>query len=241
MLVLLVEDETDLSELIGDYLETDDIECDFAYNGKMAGELIERQSYDVIILDVMLPKMDGLTVCQAARDSGVNTPILMLTARDSLDDKLKGFASGANDYLVKPFDLPELVARIQVLGRQSFANLNSLFKVADLTINPDSHEVKRGSRQIQPGPIGWKLLLKLAKSSPKVVSRVDLEHAVWGDEMPNKHVLKTQLHRLRTLIDETDEPPLLHTIKGVGIVLKSGALKSRELKSGALKSRVLKS
>jgi DNA-binding response OmpR family regulator len=219
MLVLLVEDETDLSELIGDYLETEDMECDFAYNGKMACELIERQSYDVIVLDVMLPKMDGLTVCQAARDSGVNTPILMLTARDSLDDKLKGFASGANDYLVKPFDLPELVARIQVLGRQSLANHNAIFKVADLTINLDSHEVKRGSRQIQPGPIGWKLLLKLAKSSPKVVSRVDLEQAVWGDDMPNKHVLKTQLHRLRALIDETDEQPLLHTIKGVGVVL----------------------
>lgn len=219
MLVLLVEDETDLAELIEEYLETENIECDFAYNGKMACELIEKQQYEVVILDVNLPKMDGLSVCRYIRDLGVTTPVLMLTARDTLDDKLKGFDSGANDYLVKPFDLPELVARLRVLAKQTFAK-PTIYQVADLTLNPETREVKRAESAIELTPIGWKLLYKLMQASPKVVSRTELEEYVWPDEAPNKAVLKTQLHRLRTVIDGSFEQSLIHTIKGVGVVLK---------------------
>lgn len=219
MLVLLVEDEPDLAELIEEYLETEDIECDFAFNGQMACELVEKNQYDVIVLDVMLPKMDGLSVCRHIRNIGIATPVLMLTARDTLDDKLSGFDSGANDYLVKPFDLPELVARLKVLARHTLAQPKPM-QVADLSLNPDTREAKRAGQLLQLTPIGWKLLVKLVQSSPNVVSRTDLETHVWPDEMPNKAVLKTQLHRLRSVVDGPFDKPLLHTIKGVGVVLK---------------------
>lgn len=220
MLVLLVEDEADLAELIEEYLETEGIECDFAYNGQMACELVEQNRYDVIVLDVMLPKMDGLSVCRHIRKLGVGTPVLMLTARDTLDDKLNGFDSGANDYLVKPFDLPELVARLKVLARHTMVAPKQL-KIADLTINADTRVVTRAEQTLQLTPIGWKLLLKLAQSSPNVVSRSELEAFVWPDEEPNKAVLKTQLHRLRSVVDGPFDTALINTIKGVGVVLRA--------------------
>ena len=129
MLVLLVEDDLDLSALVAEFLEDESIECDLAYNGVMGLELIKTNQYDVIIMDVMMPRMDGLTLCSKIRELGVSTPCLMLTARDTLEDKLMGFDKGADDYMVKPFDLPELVARLKVLARRS-SNSSGLLQIA---------------------------------------------------------------------------------------------------------------
>ena len=220
MQVLLVEDETDLCELIGDYLQIEDIDCDFAYNGAMACNLLAENHYDVVVLDVMMPKMDGLTVCRTIRERGDNTPVLMLTARDALDDKLEGFASGANDYLVKPFDLPELVARLKVLARVQVVGGGPI-QVGDLVIDEAACQATRAGRTVQLTPIGWKLLLCLAKSAGSVVSRVELADKVWGDAHPSDAVLKTQLHRLRSAVDMEGEAPLVKTVKGIGVMLKA--------------------
>ena len=219
MLVLLVEDDLDLSALVAEFLEDESIECDLAYNGVMGLELIKVNRYDVIIMDVMMPRMDGLTLCTKIRELGISIPCLMLTARDTLEDKLSGFDKGADDYMVKPFDLPELVARLKVLVRRN-SNSSALLQVADLTLNVTTHEAHRNGRLLTLSPIEWKLLEMLMRQSPKVVSRDQLESFVWPDDSPSKDALKTQIYRLRQLLDTPDESPLIHTVRGAGICLK---------------------
>ncbi len=219
MLVLLVEDDLDLSALVAEYLEDESIECDLAYNGVMGLELIKSNQYEVIIMDVMMPRMDGLTLCSKIRELGVSTPCLMLTARDTLEDKLMGFDKGADDYMVKPFDLPELVARLRVLARRS-SNSSGLLQVSDLTLNITTHQAQRNGRALTLSPIEWKLLEVLMRESPKVVSRGQLESFVWPDDPPSKDALKTQIYRLRQLLEGPGEKALIHTIRGAGICLR---------------------
>lgn len=219
MLVLLVEDDLDLAALVAEYLEAESMECDLAYNGVMGLELIKTNQYDVIIMDVMMPRMDGLTLCGHMRSLGINTSCLMLTARDSLDDKLSGFAQGADDYMVKPFDLPELVARLQVLGRRQ-QHWSNLLQVADLTLDVVSHQASRNGRQLSLSPIEWKILEYLVRESPAIISRHQLESYIWPDELPSKDVLKTQIYRLRQSLDAEGEQPLIHTLRGAGISLR---------------------
>jgi len=168
----------------------------------------------------MMPRMDGLTLLKSIRQLGVNTPCLMLTARDTLEDKLSGFDHGADDYMVKPFDLPELVARLKVLARRS-SNVASVLTVADLQLDTTSHQATRAGRVLTLSPIEWKLLELLMRESPKVVSRQQLEQCAWPHDAPSKDVLKTQIYRLRQLLDTQDEQPLIHTIRGAGICCKS--------------------
>ncbi len=219
MLVLLVEDDLDLSALVAEFLEKQCIECDLAYNGVMGLQLIKTNQYDVIIMDVMMPRMDGLTLCKKVRELGVATPCLMLTARDTLEDKLLGFDKGADDYMVKPFDLPELVARLRVLARRS-SNRSSLLQVANLSLNVTTRQALRGERILTLSPIEWKLLELLMRESPNVVSRGQLESAIWPDDPPSKDALKTQIYRLRQLVDEAEDAALIHTIRGAGICMR---------------------
>lgn len=219
MLVLLVEDDLDLSALVAEYLEAESIDCDLAYNGVMGLELIKTNQYDVIIMDVTMPRMDGLTLCRHIRELGINTACLMLTARDSLEDKLGGFAQGADDYMVKPFDLPELVARLQVLERRQ-QHWSNLLQVADLTLEVVAHTATRNGRQLSLNSIEWKILEYLMRESPAVVSRHQLESYIWQDELPSKDVLKTQIYRLRQIVDVEGEQPLIHTLRGAGISLR---------------------
>ncbi len=219
MLALLVEDDLDLAALVIEYLESESIECDIAYNGAMGLELIRQNKYDVIMLDIMMPRMDGLTLCATIRQQGVSTPCLMLTARDTLDDKLAGFERGADDYLVKPFDLPELVARLQALSRRH-ANPADRLQVADLSLNTKTRQASRNHRTLSLSPIEWQLLEYLMRQSPKVVPRQQLEALIWPDEPPSKDALKTQIYRLRQIVDGKHETPLLHTLRGAGIALR---------------------
>ncbi len=222
MLVLLVEDDLGLAELTLEYLAAEGIEADIAYNGVMGLELIRAHRYDVIILDVMLPRLDGLSLCARLRELGITTPCLMLTARDSLDDKLAGFAQGADDYLVKPFDLPELVARLQVLARRRTA-ATPLLQVADLVLDTTTRQARRGERPLALSPAEWTLLECLMRASPEVVPRSELERLLWPDEPPSRDALKMQLYRLRQLVDSDRDRdrPLLHTLRGIGVALRA--------------------
>jgi len=217
--VLLVEDDLDLAATVIDYLELEKINCDHAANGIAGLQLIKEHHFDVMLLDVNMPRMDGLTVCKKMREQGITMPILMLTARDTLDDKLAGFAVGSDDYLVKPFEMRELIARIRVLAnrRSGQTNVLSLYGVdADFA----SKTLKREQRSLQLSPTGWKILEVLMRKSPTVVSKQQLLQAVWGDELPDSDSLKVHLFKLRQQVDTKSQSKLIHTVAGQGFAFR---------------------
>jgi DNA-binding response OmpR family regulator len=169
-----------------------------------------------------MPRLDGFAVCEKLRASGITTPILFLTARDSLADKLTGFSLGADDYLTKPFELEEFAVRIQVLAtRGAKASTNTNFELDTLTINYQQRSVIRADKAIAMSPTQWQLLTLLAKHSPNIVDKITIENEVWPDQEPSKDMFKTLVFRLRSLIDNDQEAPLIHTIRGAGIALRS--------------------
>ncbi len=220
MLALIIEDNRDLAANIIDYLELESIDCDYAERGDHGLTLAEKNHYDVIVLDIMLPGMDGLSVCDALRSRNIHTPVLMLTARDTLEDKLSGFRKGADDYLIKPFELAELAARIQVLSKRVAPASSNSLQIADLKVEIDSHTVTRADKEIQLTPACWKILLALMQASPTVLSKQKLEHLLWEDQPPDSEALKSHLYNLRKMIDKGFDKPLLHTIRGIGVVIK---------------------
>lgn len=217
--LLLVEDDIDLATAIIDYLELEDIYCDHAANGVSGFSLIQNNKYDAIILDLNLPKMSGLKVCEAMRSGGIDTPVLMLTARDTLEDKLTGFAKGADDYLIKPFAMEELIVRTQVLSRRRSGQINKL-TVADLELNVDEKTVQRNANPLKLSPIEFKILDALMRASPNPISREKLIHSVWGDDKPDSNSLKVHMFKLRKVVDSEYENKLIHTLVGRGFVLK---------------------
>lgn len=220
--VLLVEDDLDLANTLVDYLALEQIECDHIANGSAAESLINDNRYDALILDVNLPGQSGFHLCEKVRAEGNDTPVLMLTARDALHDKLTGFEVGSDDYLVKPFEMAELVARIKALAMRRSGQAKR-FQVADLMMDIQQHQATRGAVALRLSPTGWKLLETLMRASPKVVSKQALEHALWGDEVPNTDSLKVHLHKLRKQVDLPGLEPLIHTVTHHGVVLKSGS------------------
>ncbi|MFT5757191.1 MAG: DNA-binding response OmpR family regulator [Alteromonadaceae bacterium] len=216
---LLVEDDLDLAATIIDYLELEDIVCDHAANGIAGLQLINKHHYDVIILDVNMPRMDGLSVCQNIREQGMTTPVLMLTARDTLDDKLAGFAVGSDDYLVKPFAMLELVARLKALAQRRSGQTSKL-TVQSLSVDLDKKVAIRGSRKLHLSPIGWKILEILLRKSPEAVSREKIAQAVWGDDVPESNSLKVHIFKLREQVEGENEQKLIHTLPGVGFTLR---------------------
>ncbi len=217
--VLLVEDDRDLAASVADYLLLERISCDHAYNGQAGLTLASENPYDVILLDLMLPRMDGLAVCEKLRAQGVDTPILMLTARDTLDDKVAGFNAGTDDYLVKPFALEELVVRVMALSKRRSGQMQKL-QVADLEMDLQSKSATRAGKPLKLTPTGWTLLETLMRASPAVVSRQALEHSVWPDEVPDTNSLKVHMYNLRQQVDKPFEHNLIHTLSGRGFVLK---------------------
>lgn len=217
MKLLIIEDNADLVANIYDFFEARGHAVDAAYDAFSGLKFASEHSYDAIVLDLMLPGMDGLEVCARLRDTGVTTPILMLTARDTLDNKLDGFASGADDYLIKPFALSELDARLQAIHRRAAGGpVRTEVRVADLHFNPDTLEITRGGIPIQLPPIPLRIFELLLQRSPRVVSREELEHAVWGDSPPDSDPLRAHIHVLRSAIDGASEQPLIQTIRGRG-------------------------
>jgi len=220
--VLLVEDHRTLAETIGAYIEACGHEVDYAADGLVALHLAATQRYDVIVLDLMLPGVDGMTVCKRLRnDAKITTPIIMLTARDELGDKLSGFEAGADDYLVKPFDMPELAARIEALARRS-KGIKARYEIAELSLDAETLEVRRQGQLIALTGTAFEILRVLMREHPKVVSRRALEDELWGDEPPESDALRSHLYKLRQALDRPFETPVVATIPGRGYRLDIG-------------------
>jgi len=220
MRILIIEDNRDIAANLGDYLSDRGHEVDYAYDGVSGLKRAMSNAFDAMVLDLALPGMDGLEVCRKLREEGrKETPVLMLTARDQLDDKLAGFDSGADDYLVKPFELREVEARLEVLARRGQRIAPRELEVGDLHFDLDTLTVTREGRKIDLNPIGLKLLEKLMSASPAVVSRAELEYHVWGEELPDSDSLRVHIHSLRAAIDKPFDKSMLTTRHGIGYSL----------------------
>ncbi len=217
--VLVVEDDIDLATAIIDYMELEDINADYAADGAVGYNLISNNSYDVVVLDLNLPKIEGLAVCERIRAQGIETPVLMLTAKDTLDDKLAGFSKGADDYLVKPFEMDELIARVKVLSKRRSGQVAKL-TIKDLEFDLSSREVIRGGQTIRLSPIAIKILELLMRESPNSVSREKIIQTVWGDEQPDSNSLKVHIFNLRKQIDKEGFEPLIQTVPSYGFAIK---------------------
>lgn len=217
MRILIVEDARAIAESIFDYFTLFGYVCDFAYDGLSGLELAMKNTYDIYILDVSMPRMNGLDLCKTLKiNTNKNAGVIFLTARDTLEDKLVGFSSGGDDYLVKPFKLEELKARIEAIHQRcNGANLQ-LLQLDSLQVNRDTCEVTREGRPITLTKNCYKLLVTLMKYTPAVVSRETLTYELWADEFPDSDSLKSHIYRLRQEIDKPFDKQLIHTVQGQG-------------------------
>jgi|TARA_R100000935_G_scaffold4160_3_gene10062 DNA-binding response OmpR family regulator len=220
--VLLVEDHRQLAQTVVEFLEQEGALVDYASDTTLARTLVQEHHYDILVLDVMLPGEDGYSFCQYLRkELALDTPVIFMTARDQLDDKLEGFARGGDDYIVKPFALPELVARVQALVRRERREVApNLLTVADLQLDPARQEVRREGQLLKLSPTAFRILRILMRESPKVVSREQLEHELWGDLVPDSDALRSHLYNLRKAVDKPFEHALLETLPGVGFSIR---------------------
>ena len=215
--ILVVEDNRDLAANIGDYLETKGHTVDFAMDGVTGLHLAVTQSLDVIVLDIMLPGMDGLDLCRKLRtDARLHTPVLMLTAKDTLDDKLDGFEAGADDYVVKPFALKELEARLKALVRRTRRELSGVLDCGDLRVDTGQRLVTKNGGIVTLNRSCYRILVELMSRAPDVVRREDLEHLLWGDMRPGSDALRSHVYALRKALGEAGEGSLIETVHGVG-------------------------
>lgn len=223
MRVLIIEDNKDLASNMFDFLEAKGHVVDAAGDGITGLHLALVNHYDAIVLDLMLPGIDGITLCRKLREEGgKNTPILMITARDALDDKIAGLEAGADDYLVKPAELREVELRLRVLSRRGSEPVQKQkLVVEDLILDPSNFSIRRGNAAIAMPPIPYKILEILMARSPKVVSREEIERVVWGESRPDSDSLRAHMHLLRELINKPFERKLLRTMRGFGYQLVS--------------------
>lgn len=217
--VLLVEDDIDLAATVVDYLEIEDINCDHAANGVQGLSLIELNDYHVILLDLNLPRLDGLSVCQKVRESSNDTPILMLTARDSLKDKIAGFNVGTDDYLVKPFEIEELLIRVLALSKRRSGQVSTL-QIGELVLQLKTHSATYANQPVKLTPITCKLLEKFMREASKPISRKDLIQTVWGEEQPDSNSLKVHIHHLRKQLEKVEAKLSIETETGFGFALR---------------------
>ncbi|MEC4727931.1 response regulator transcription factor [Shewanella sp. D64] len=218
MLVLLVEDNRLLAKNIIQYLELNEIECDYAETLERAEESIFNNKFDAIILDLNLPDGDGITACKRWKEQCVMAPIIMLTARSNLQDRLSGFEAGADDYLVKPFAMAELVARLRVVSQRRPSPKR--LTIGDLEFDFGAHLVYRQGQQLILSRTGWQILSFLARRSPETVEREEIERLLWPDSLPDSDSLRSHMHLLRRVVDKPFEQKLIHTIRGVGLCLR---------------------
>jgi DNA-binding response OmpR family regulator len=221
MKLLVIEDNPDIVANIYGYLEPLGFQLDCARSGVAGLAMAAEGTYDAVVLDLTLPGMDGIDVCRKLRvDYASTTPLLMLTARDGLQDKVIGFNAGADDYLVKPFSLQELELRLNALVRRSRGTLApTVMRFADLRYDLGTREVTRSGIAIQLTPTGHKLLAALMRAAPRLLTRDALVHEVWGDEAPDSDALRTHIHALRVALDKPFGEPLLKTLPGIGYKL----------------------
>ncbi len=224
MRVLIIEDNPGITANLAAYLDPLGYSLDFAVNGYSGLALVAQNDYDVLVLDLGLPGLDGLTLCKRIRtELKKTTPVLMLTARDTVEDKVAGFESGTDDYLVKPFSLVELEARLKALARRAGSvRMLTELRVGNLRFNPQTYEAERAGQSLTLTKTGYRILACLMRESPKVVPRAALEAEIWGDQVPDSDALRTHIHAVRQALDKSHRFPMLKTVQGIGYRLVAG-------------------
>ncbi|MBI1257239.1 MAG: response regulator [Chloroflexi bacterium] len=224
MRILVVEDESRMAALIRQGLEEDAYAVDVVGNGAEALDWVESVSYDILLLDIMLPDMDGLTLCRSLRQKGYAMPILMLTARDTLSDKVLGLDSGADDYLVKPFAIQELTARLRALARRDSPDKSAQWVVGDLSLDPATKRARRGVRTIDLTAKEYALLETLMRHPNQVLTREQIIEHVWDiDYAAESKLIEVYIHALRQKIDEGHDQKLIQTVRGLGYRMSADA------------------
>ncbi len=221
MRILVVEDERDLNRVISKRLESEGYSIDRCFDGEEALDFIDVGEFDAIIMDIMMPHINGIEVLKQMRSRNNTTPILLLTARDGIGDRVNGLDAGADDYLVKPFAFEELLARIRVMTRKASGNPTNVFSAADLTMDLNSHTVVRGDVNINLSAKEFEILEYLLRNKGIVLSREKIESHVWNfDYSGGTNVVDVYIRYLRKKIDDEFEPKLIHTVRGCGYVLR---------------------
>jgi len=221
MTILIIEDEKKLVDILKTGLKNERYSIDVAYDGEEGLSKAMKNSYSLILLDIFLPKKDGFSLCKELRDHDIHTPIIMITARGSVEDRIIGLDAGADDYLIKPFGINELFARIRAVLRRRKTTEPDTIKIADLVMDRKKHEVTRAGAVIHLTPKEYMLLNTLISNHGEAVNRRRLIDTVWGptyDESNNE--LNVQVRYLRRKIDEDANKKLIHTVRGVGFILK---------------------
>lgn len=215
--VLLVEDNRDLAGSLADYLSETGFEVDFAFNGQSCIELLKANTYQVIIMDIMMPVKDGLTTCRELRERyHITTPVLFLTARDNLEDKLTGFASGGDDYVVKPFAPEEIAVRLRALLKRQLADRSGVQQYADLRVDYRLHQVSRQGQPVHLYELQFRMLVLLLRMAPEPVAKAQLEAELWPDGPPESDPLRIHVYNLRKALDGPFSNPLIKTVHGRG-------------------------
>lgn len=221
MRILLAEDERDLNRVIMKKLKSEGYSVDTCFDGQEALDYLDMAEYDAMILDIMMPKKDGYQVLEEMRKKGMDIPVLLLTAKDTIDDKVKGLDMGANDYLVKPFSFRELTARIRVMTRVRSGNATNRFSALDLVLDTESRQVSRGRQEISLTAKEYALLELLLRNKNRVLSREQIENNLWNfDYEGGTNVIDVYIRYLRKKVDEPFEKKLIHTVRGAGYVLR---------------------
>jgi heavy metal response regulator len=224
MRVLVIEDEKRMAGFIERGLKEAHYAVDLAYDGEQGIYLAENNPYDLIVLDVILPYESGIFVCEHLRGKGIQTPILLLTAKHAVKDKVRGLDAGADDYLTKPFAFEEFMARVRALMRKNSASKNNILKVADLELDRVSHKVSRAGREVTLANKEYALLEYLMLNAGHVMTRTMISEHVWNESFDTlTNVFDVYIHRLRGKIDEGSSKSLIHSVRGVGYVLKEDA------------------
>jgi DNA-binding response OmpR family regulator len=222
MRILIIEDNPDIAGNIGDYLELQGHIVDFASDGVMGLSLAIEHTFDAIILDINMPRMDGFEVCRQLRgEHQLDTPVLMLTARDSLADKTTGFELGAWDYLVKPFELKELSMRLDALKLRQAPNRSRTLSIGELSLNLDKWQAVRDGKVLNLHRASLRVLEMLMRGSPNAVSRQELEFFLWGDNPPSSDPLRSHMYELRRELDKPFDFKMLKTMRGIGFALSA--------------------
>lgn len=221
MRILLAEDEKNLAKIIRRGIEEAGYTVELAQDGEEGLYIAENIPLDLILLDIMLPKVDGLTILRKIRKKGISTPVLLLTARDATSDKINGLDLGADDYLTKPFEFGELLARIRALLRRKSEAKEALIRIADLEINTANHEIKRAGRKISLSAKEYAILECLAYNKNSVISRTSLIEHIYNESFDcNSNILDVYINYLRNKIDREYKKKLIHTVRGAGYILK---------------------
>lgn len=221
MRVLVVEDEQDLNRVIVKKLKVEGYSVDSCYDGEEALDYIHMAAYDAIILDILMPKKNGYEVLRYMRENKKKTPVLFLTAKDALEDRIKGLDLGADDYLVKPFHFEELMARLRAMVRRNYGTTSNQIQIADLILNSDTRTVTRAGNIIDLTSKEFSMLEYFMQNEGVVLSRKNLEDHVWDFEYQGaSNMIDVYIRYLRLKIDKTYEPKLIHTIRGIGYVIR---------------------